>query len=70
MIAAILQKIFRAQFRFAQILTVVIATPVAVLLIARRDPAMVWDYVRFSVGLSAIASITVAVCWVLFRASK
>ena len=68
--AVILRKVFGTNYRFAQFLLVAVAAPLTVMLMAIRDPERVWEYARFSTGLSAIASCSVAVVCVLIRSRR
>ncbi|HVR91215.1 MAG TPA: hypothetical protein VHG29_09005 [Novosphingobium sp.] len=70
MFAVILRKILGTKYGFAQFLLVAIAAPLTVLLMAMRDPEMDWEYVRFSLGLSAITSCSVVVFYALIRLRK
>lgn len=69
-LAKVLRKILAVRSRLVAFLIVAFFAPTIMLLIALQDPKMVWDYVMFSVGLSAIASCSVAVYYALFRLPK
>ena len=68
--AVILRKVFGTNYRFAQFLLVAVAAPLTVMLMAMGDPEMVWEYVTFSAGLSALTSCSVAVVYALIRLRK
>jgi hypothetical protein len=69
-LAACLRKIFGAKYGVSQFLLVAVAAPSTVLFLSVRDPAMVWEYVAFSSGLSAVASWSVAIFYAWARMRK
>jgi hypothetical protein len=70
LIALIFRRMFGAKYRFVQFSMVAVAAPMAFMLMAMRNPEMAWEYVRFSTGLAAVASCTVAIPYVLIRLPK
>jgi uncharacterized membrane protein YwaF len=68
--AWLLNRALGTKYRFLQLLSVALAAPLAVLLLALRDPSAVWEYVRISTGLAIIASCSVAVLYALIRLRK
>ena len=66
-LAEVLRKLLAVKSMPVVLLAVALVAPTIMFLIALQDPKMVWAYVMFSVGLSAIASCSVAVYYALFR---
>ncbi|MEO6716355.1 MAG: hypothetical protein ABIM50_03790 [Novosphingobium sp.] len=69
-LSKIVLQLFKIRNKIIFFGSISLAAPIMVMLMAFSDPAMDWAYVRFSMGLAAIASCLVALFFVLFRFPK
>lgn len=69
-LAAILHRAFGNDYRIGQSAFVAVAAPLVILLMSMRDPGRVWEYVRFSMGLSALTSCSIAAGFFVITARK